>query len=407
MKTVAVIGGGASGIMAAISAAENGAKVVLLEKNEKIGKKIYLTGKGRCNVTNNKPIDDFFKHIYGNKQFLFSAFKSFDNKDLIRMLEDLKIPLVVERGDRVFPKSGKSSDIIKAFNNRLGQLNVEIRLNNKVKDIRPTKDQFMISTDKGEVFASEIIVATGGVSYPMTGSDGDGIKWAKNLGIKSSNLRAGLSGMELINPNSELSGLTLKNVKLSMYINDKKTFDEIGELLFTRNGISGPLVLSASNVLENDRDKIDLYIDLKPGMTEKDLDDRLLKEFCIYPNKEIFSIIKTTMPKALVKPFLDNVSIHERIKCNQVTKEMRKKLIIQYKNFSLKFKMLRPIDEAIITAGGISTKEINPKTMESNIYPGMFFAGEIIDLHGDTGGYNLQIAFSTGYVAGLSAAKRE
>lgn len=402
---IAVVGAGPSGIMAAGFAGARGKDVVLVEKNEKIGKKLYITGKGRCNITNNLPIEDFFDYIITNNNFLYSALYGFTNEDLLKLLHGYGLKTKVERGDRVFPTSNKSSDVIKTLEKFLHDNNVSVRLNTQVKDINYTGNSFTIrySNNNEEKFDS-IIIATGGKSYPTTGSTGDGYCFAKKLGHTIVPLKPALVPCEVEEAwIKELQGLSLKNVNLSTYINGKKYCEEFGEMLFTHFGISGPIVLSTSNKINKHIDKdIEFIIDLKPALSREKLDRRILKDFNQYNNKQIINGLKDLLPNTMIPIILQLSKIDEREKVNQITKEERECLLDNIKGMKLKFKKFRPIEEAIVTSGGISTVEINPSTMESKLIKGLFFAGELIDVDALTGGFNLQIAYSTGYLAGTN-----
>lgn len=402
---IGVIGGGPSGIIAAGFAGSRGKDVTLIERNSKLGKKLFITGKGRCNVTNNSPIEDFFDNVITNPSFLYSSFYSFTNQDIINLLERYGVKFKVERGNRVFPSSDKSSDVIKAFERFLRDNNVKILLNTRVSDIIYDNNKFVLVSEKGEIDTfDKLIIATGGKSYPTTGSTGDGYYFAKKLGHKIMPLNPSLVPMEIEEDwIKEIQGLSLKNVTLSSWIGDRKIHEEFGEMIFTHYGISGPIVLSMSNNINKYKNKkIRLKIDLKPGLSDEKLDQRILRDFEEYKNKQIKNSLDKLLPKKLI-PIVINLSGIDATKpINQITKDERKKIVEVIKNLSLTFKKFRPIEEAIVTSGGVSTKEIDPSTMESKIIPGLFFCGEIIDVDALTGGYNLQIAYSTGYLAGMN-----
>lgn len=401
-EKICVIGAGPSGIIAAGIAGSRGKDVTILEKNEKIGKKLFITGKGRCNITNNSPIEDFFDNVMNNKDFLYSSFYSFTNIDIINLLERYGLKAKVERGNRVFPLSDKSSDVIKALNKFLIDNDVNIILNTKVNSINRVNDKFIIKSDNQEMLFDKLIIATGGKSYPSTGSTGDGYKFAEVLGHSITRIRPSLVPIEVQEDwLKELQGLSLKNVKLSAYIKDKNIYEEFGEMIFTHYGISGPVVLSMSNYLHKYLDKkIKLSIDLKPSLDKNKLDNRVLRDFAENNNKHIKNALDDLLPQKLIPVVICLADINLEKSVNQITKDERERLINYIKDLSFTFKSFRPIEEAIVTSGGISTKEINPSTMESKIVPGLFFAGEIIDVDALTGGYNLQIAYSTGYLAG-------
>lgn len=419
MKTI-IIGAGPAGIMAAISAANNGDDVVLLEKNEKIGKKLFITGKGRCNVTNACTRDEFFENVVSNPKFLYSAFSQFNNEDLMRLIDDNGTPLKTERGNRVFPVSDHSSDIIKALNNALKNAHVDLRLNTSVKSILFEADNKLmvgnnpecsdksvtgIRTDNGEIIKGDkVIVATGGISYKSTGSTGDGLRWAGESGHRISSLKPALVPLETKEKwPSELTGLSLKNVTLSLFIKDKLKYKEMGEMLFTHFGISGPLVLTSSSILAcSDEKDVKVFIDLKPALSDEEFDARLIRELQEGNKKDLKNILGNIYPVKLGLKVCELAGVDIYKKCNELTKEERKKILEYTKRLPLTIKGTRDYDEAIITHGGVSVKDINPKTMESKLIKGLYFAGEVMDVDAFTGGFNLQIAFSTGYLAGIS-----
>ena len=415
MKTL-VIGAGPAGIMAAISASTISDEVILLEKNEKTGKKLFITGKGRCNVTNACTRDEFFENIVSNPKFLYSAFSQFNNEDLMKLIEDYGTPLKVERGNRVFPVSDHSSDIIKALNYGLKKANVDVRLNTSVKEIITddyvssednSKQRIVkgIKTDDGElILADRVIVCTGGISYKTTGSTGDGLRWAGESGHRISTLKPALVPIETIEKwPFELQGLSLKNVTLSLLIKGKLKYKEMGEMLFTHFGISGPLVLTASSILASSDEKdVKVFIDLKPALSDEEFDARLIRELKEGNKKEIKNILGNIYPIKLGLKICELAGVDIYKKCNEITKEERQKLLDFTKRLPLTVKGTRNFDEAIITHGGVSVKDINPKTMESKVIKNLYFAGEILDVDAFTGGFNLQIAFSTGYLAGIS-----
>ncbi len=407
---VIVIGGGAAGMMAAGTAASFGARTCLLEKNEKLGKKLFITGKGRCNVTNAAAISEFMEQIPGDGRFLYSAFSAFNNEDLRAFLSQHGVETKVERGGRVFPESDKSSDVICAFSEyaHYGEL---VELNTKVKDLLVQDDaiQGVLLSDGKALSARCVIVATGGMSYPQTGSDGDGYRFAKSAGHKIIPPKPSLVPLETIEPwPRDAMGLSLKNVALTAKDKSGKTlYAAEGELLFTHFGLSGPLVLSASAHLRDfEKNRYQITIDLKPALDEKQLDARILRDFFGEINKDFINSLDKLLPKKLIPIIVRLSGINPRKKVNEITKEERTGLVSLLKSLPLTVKKPRPIAEAIITAGGVHTKEISPKTMESRLVSGLYFAGEVLDLDAYTGGYNLQIAFSTGYLAGKSAAER-
>ena len=406
MYNVIVIGGGAAGMFAACSAAISGKSVALLEKNEKLGKKLYITGKGRCNLTNNVPVSDFLNNVVGNPKFLYGALSELSPTDVIDFFEENGCKLKTERGNRVFPESDKASDITKTLQHVLIKSGVDIFLNTAVCRIE-TKDGKVcgVKTANGVIACESAIICTGGLSYPLTGSSGDGYGFAKGLGHSVIDLKPSLVGVELKgNDFINLQGLSLKNVSVSFLSNGKELYSDFGEMLFTHFGVSGPTILSASCILNriNARDII-LKIDLKPALNDKVLDDRLLREIEAGKNKSIANVMRLIVPHTLVKTVLSRAGINGDKRCCEISKAERANLIHTLKNLEFKVKGLRPIEEAIITAGGVSVKEINPKTMESKIVKGLFFAGEVLDVDAFTGGFNIQIAFSTGFVAGKNA----
>ncbi|NMM62696.1 NAD(P)/FAD-dependent oxidoreductase [Clostridium sp. P21] len=403
MSTVVVIGGGPAGMMAAIAASKKH-NTILIEKNEKLGKKLYITGKGRCNVTNAKDINDFFDYIPGNSTFLYSALYTFTNEDTMNFFENLGVKLKIERGDRVFPESDKSSDIINALVNELQKNNVNIKLNTKVKKF-VIKDNVISSVqleDNSLIEADKFILCTGGMSYPQTGSTGEGFKISKDVGHSVTEIMPSLVPIEIDeNWISELQGLSLKNVELRIVEGKKKIlYKDFGEMLFTHFGISGPIVLSGSRVV-NKSNNLKVFIDLKPALSSEELDKRIQKDFTKCLNKDFKNSLDELLPKKLINTIINLSKIEPTKKVNLITKEERKNLVNLIKNLSLNIKGLRPISEAIITAGGINIKEIDPSTMKSKILKNLYFAGEIIDVDAYTGGFNIQIAFSTGYLAGI------
>jgi len=404
-EKVAVIGGGPGGIIAAGFAGSRGKDVVLIEKNNKLGKKLYITGKGRCNITNSSAIEDFFDNIITNSNFLYSSLYSFTNDNIINLLNTYGLETKIERGNRVFPASNKSSDVIKAFNRFLKDKNVKINLNTEVKAIKYVENKFVItfSDNNSEKFDS-VVIATGGKSYPVTGSTGDGFIFAKNFGHTITPLKPALVPCE-VNETwiKGLQGLALKNVTLSAYIKNKKVFEEFGEMLFTHFGISGPIVLTMSNIINKyEKEKITFKIDLKPALSYEKLDKRILRDFSQFNNKQIKNGLNNLLPNSIIPVVLKLSNIDETKNINQITKEERENLINTIKGLELSFSKFRPIEEAIVTSGGVSTMEINPSTMESKIIKGLFFVGEVIDVDALTGGFNLQIAYSTGYLAGTN-----
>lgn len=402
MSKVIVIGAGPAGIMAAITAAENH-KVVLIDGNEKIAKKLFITGKGRCNITNAKDIGDFFDYIPGNPHFLYSALYSFTNNDVIEMIESEGTKLKVERGGRMFPASDKSSDIIKALSKKLSKAKVDINLNSKVTDIFFENDTIKSVEINGSqrISADYFIIATGGASYPLTGSRGEGQVLAEKMGHKIIDLKPSLVPVELNGDwFKELMGLTLKNIKLDILDSKNKVkYSNQGEMKFTSYGISGPIVLSGSRFIDY-KDTYSISIDLKPSLDEKELDLRIQKDFKKYINKDFRNSLDDLLPKKMIPLIIKLSMIDPYKKVNEITKVERKNLVNAIKNIKGKVKGLRPLAEAIVTSGGVSTLEIDPSTMKSKIINNLSFAGEVIDVDAFTGGYNVQIALSTGYLAG-------
>ncbi|WP_313756486.1 NAD(P)/FAD-dependent oxidoreductase [Tissierella sp.] len=401
-EKVCIVGAGPAGIIAAGIAGSRGKDVILIDKNERIGKKLFITGKGRCNITNNASIEDFFDNVMKNKNFLYSSFYSFTNRDVITLLETYGLKTKVERGNRIFPESDKSSDVIKAFQKFLSDNKVNILLNTSVNSIDVKSGKFIVNTNNNEMSFDKLVIATGGKSYPTTGSTGDGYKFAETFGHSITKIRPSLVPIEIKeNWIKDLQGLSLKNVTLSAYAKKRLLYEEFGEMIFTHYGISGPIVLSISNYLYRYiNDGIRLLIDLKPALDNKKLDDRILRDFELNNNKKIKNSLDDLLPQKLIPIIIFLADIDPEKIVNQITKEERLKLLNSIKEFPLNFKSFRPIEEAIVTSGGIVTKEINPSTMESKLVKGLYFAGEVIDVDALTGGYNLQIAYSTGYLAG-------
>lgn len=393
---IAIIGGGPAGMMCAIKAAENHG-VTIFEKNEKLGKKLFITGKGRCNLTNYCDEREFLKNMVNNSNFMYSSIYSFSPFTTYYYFEELGLPLKVERGNRVFPLSDKSSDVIKAYEKKLKALGVKINLNYEVTSIEKVGEEFILN---GREKFDKVVIATGGISYKLTGSTGDGYKFAKNFGHKIINQVPGLIGINLKN-NFSLAGLTLKNVELKV-IKDKKIIsNEFGEMLFTHRGISGPIVLTTSSKINRLKD-FEMFLDLKPALEPDRLDARILRDFSENQNKNIENVMKSLLPKDLISYVFYSAGISGDEKVNQITKIERENLVKTIKNFELKFDNLDDIDRAIVTSGGIDVKDIDPKTMESKKVSGLYFIGEVLDLDGLTGGFNIQIANSTGYSCGIN-----
>lgn len=432
MKVV-VIGGGPAGMMSAISAKKSGADVVIIEKMSSLGKKLLITGKGRCNITSSVDISEFINNIPGNGRFLFSAFQNFSNEDIIKLMEKHGVKVKEERGNRIFPVSDKAKDVLDAFYDELKDIGVKIITNAKVTNIiteneSVKKVEYDKDNKKQTIDADKVVLATGGKSYPATGSTGDGYELAKRLGHTVTKIKPSLipvvanSNQNVENLNlagyetsqnlcKDMQGLSLRNVKISFFdeIKNKVIYDDFGELLFTHFGISGPTVLSGSahiirykNIDELlKQGKITLAIDLKPALDKEKLDDRILRDFEKEKNKDFKNSLNDLLPQKMITPIIKLSGINPDKKVNEISKDERHRLVDLLKSFKVTISGFRPVEEAIVTAGGINIKEINPKTMESKIVNGLFFAGEIIDVDAYTGGFNLQIAYSTGYTAGM------
>lgn len=406
MRHIAVIGGGPAGMMAAAEAAERGFAVTLLEKNEKLGKKLFITGKGRCNITNAAEIEDFFKNIPRNPKFLYSALYGFTNEDVMAMVKKQGVALKTERGGRVFPVSDKSSDILRAFSARVREAGVKVLLNTEVKSVSldPSGDGFLISYHGTTHRFDGLVLATGGASYPATGSTGDGYRFAKALGHTVTDIVPALIPLETEEewPKS-LQGLSLKNVTLKAFnAKGRVVYEELGEMLFTHFGVSGPLVLSASSFIGASPAGTRLTIDLKPGLTADELDRRILRDFDANIRKQFINALDALLPQKLIPVIVALSGIAPETPVHQVTREERQQLVMLLKSLPVTVKKALPVEQAIITRGGVSVKEINPSTMESKLVKNLFFAGELIDVDACTGGYNLQIACSTGALAGRS-----
>ena len=404
-------------MMAAISASQNGKKVLLLEKNSLLGKKLLITGKGRCNVTSSLPIEEFIKNTPGNGKFLYSSYNSFTNKDIINFLEKQGLKLKEERGNRIFPVTDKAKDVLDCFEKKLKQLNVKILYNQKVIEILTLEENKIkkvvgVKTENNTFYADKVILATGGKSYPLTGSTGDGYELAKKIGHTITKIRPSLVPLSTYNLEllGNLQGLSLKNVKIKFVdkCKNKVIYENFGEMLFTHFGVSGPVILSGSahlvryknidNLMQNK--KLVLEIDFKPALSEEQLDSRILRDFSAEKNKAFKNSLDKLLPQKLIPVIIKLSEIDENKQVNSITKEERLALVRLLKCFEVHIKNFRKIEDAIITSGGINIKEINPKTMESKLVSGLFFAGEVIDVDCYTGGFNLQVAYSTGYVAG-------
>lgn len=418
MKTI-VIGGGPAGMIAAVTTAEQGNSVTILEKMEDLGKKLLITGKGRCNITNSAEMEDFMKNIPENAKFLYSSFNQYTNQDIINFLNKQGVATKVERGGRVFPVSDRAEDVLNAFKRKLKELNVEIKTNFEVTQIL-TEGSTAIGIEgkyKGKteiMLANKVILTTGGKSYPVTGSTGDGYKITEKLGHTITPLKPSLVPLICEEDSKkicqDMQGLSLRNVAIKVKHENKIIYEDFGEMLFTHYGLSGPIILSASAILIRYKNiekllksnKIKIFIDLKPALDEEKLDNRILRDFEELKNKQFKNSLEKLLPRKMINTIIEITGINPEKRINEITKEERKKLVKILKNFELNINGFRKIEEAIITKGGINVKEINPRTMESKIIKGLYFAGEIIDLDAFTGGFNLQIAWSTGYVAGLN-----
>lgn len=409
MSRILIIGAGAAGSMAAILAAKNGHEVTVFEKNAKTGKKIYITGKGRCNITNAVENTELIKNTIRNPKFMYSAFSAFSSENVINFFENMGCPVKVERGNRAFPVSDHSSDVIKALDKAMENAGVKVRYNTPVESLVISETESEISgiklRDGKIVEGDKVIIATGGLSYQSTGSTGDGYEFGKQAGHTIKDLRPSLVALEIKEKFiKELQGLSLKNVKVSVKNGKKIIFDELGEMLFTRDGVSGPLILSASSIAGDlfYKEGGSLSIDLKPALSEEELDARLLRDFTEFKAKALKNAFDKLMPKSLIPVFLGRTGIDIEKKAGGLTKQERSVIINLLKHFTLEVTGLKGYEEAVITKGGVAVNEINPKTMESKKIKGLYFAGEVLDVDALTGGFNLQIAWSTGYVAGSS-----
>ena len=405
--SIAVIGAGAAGLIAAGTAASLGADVLLFETNPKVGRKIYITGKGRCNVTNNCETSNILANIPVNPRFLYSALGNFNAQDTMNFFESLGVPLKTERGNRVFPISDKASDIVDALFSYVKKQGVKIVFHT-VNDVLEHQNGFLIKTDDKQFTVDRVIITTGGASYPATGSTGDGYRFAKNFSHSIVSPRPSLVPLvEKGDTCQKLMGLSLKNVRLTALENNKKIFEDFGEMLFTHFGVSGPLVLSASAHMRHFGSKdYKILIDLKPALDDKTLDKRLLNDFEKYKNSDFINALDELLPRKLIPVIIELAGINPHTKVHSITKAQRASLSKLIKAFPVEISGARPISEAIVTTGGVNVKEINPKTMESKKKTGLYFAGEVIDVDAYTGGFNLQIAWSTGRLAGISASKR-
>lgn len=420
MANVIVIGGGPAGMMAAITAAEYGNNVTIIEKNSDFGKKLLITGKGRCNVTSSLYMSEFIKNTPGNGQFLYSAFQNYTNTDIIDFLKNQGLEVKEERGNRIFPVTDKSIDVLNCFKSKINELKIKKLFNTRVQKILVQNGEVLgVRTEKEIIQTDKIILATGGKSYPLTGSTGDGYLIAKNIGHKVTEIRPSLVPLVIYEKNEckEMQGLSLRNVGIKIIDESKNKliYEDFGEMIFTHFGISGPTILSGSAHLVRYKEidnlmkeqKIKLQIDLKPALTEEQLDERILRDFKEFKNKQFKHALDKLLPQKMIPIVIEKTKINEEKRVNEITKEERRNLVKVLKKFELTIKDFRPVEEAIITSGGINIKEINPKTMESKLVKGLYFAGEIIDVASYTGGFNLQIAYSTGYTAGMHVGDLE
>ena len=420
MANVIVIGGGPAGMMAAITAAEYGNNVTIIEKNSDFGKKLLITGKGRCNITSSLYMSEFIKNTPGNGQFLYSALQNYTNTDIIDFLKNQGLEVKEERGNRIFPVTDKSIDVLNCFKSKINELKIKKLFNTRVQKILVQNGEVLgVRTEKEIIQTDKIILATGGKSYPLTGSTGDGYLIAKNIGHKVTEIRPSLVPLVIYEKNEckEMQGLSLRNVGIKIIDESKNKliYEDFGEMIFTHFGISGPTILSGSAHLVRYKEidnlmkeqKIKLQIDLKPALTEEQLDERILRDFKEFKNKQFKHALDKLLPQKMIPVVIEKTKINEEKRVNEITKEERRNLVKILKKFELTIKDFRPVEEAIITSGGINIKEINPKTMESKLVKGLYFAGEIIDVDSYTGGFNLQIAYSTGYTAGMHVGDLE
>lgn len=418
MKTI-VIGGGPAGMLAAIHAGKSRDEVILLEKMNSLGKKLLITGKGRCNITSSLLMEEFIQNVPGNGMFLYSSFNQFTNQDIIELLESEGVKVKEERGHRIFPTTDQAKDVLNAFIRQLEKAKVTVKTNAKVNKIivdqgKAIGVQCLFNDKKETILADKVILATGGKSYPITGSTGDGYKIARELGHTITEIKPSLipltASKESLEICKQLQGLSLRNIAIQIRDNKKNKiiYEDFGEMLFTNWGVSGPTILSGSaHLLRYPRvdellkeGTIELHIDLKPALSEEKLEERILRDFEREKNKEFKNSLNDLLPNKMIEPFVELSGIDRNKKVNSITKIERKNLVALFKKFKITLNGFRPVEEAIVTSGGISIKEINPKTMESKLVKGLYFAGEIIDVDAYTGGFNLQIAYSTGYTAG-------
>ena len=399
MKVI-IIGGAAAGMLAAIKSKKEKKQVTIIEKNKILGKKMLITGKGRCNITSGVDMSEFIKNVPSNGKFLYSSFKNFTNKDILKLLN---IPVKLERGNRYFPVSDKAKDVVDALEKELS--GVEILTNTSATEIITKNNEAIgVKTNKGDFFADKVILATGGKSYPLTGSTGDGYEMAKKMGHTITKIKPALVPLVAKKESKiqcqQMQGLSLRNIGLKLFNNNKLIYEDFGEMLFTHYGITGPIILSASShLVRQELNNPRIEIDLKPALTDEKLDERILRDFEIEKNKEFRNALDQLLPQKMIPVILEILQINKKV--NEVKKVERQKLVQTLKHFSIEIEGFRDISEAIITSGGINVKEINPKTMESKLIKNLYFAGEIIDVDAYTGGFNLQIAYSTGYTAGI------
>lgn len=406
MKKVVIIGAGPAGMTAAYSASQRGIDVVLVEKNERVGRKLLITGKGRCNITNNCEIEELIENVNTNGKFLYSAFYTFTNDAVMEMFENLGVRLKTERGNRVFPESDRAMDVVDAMSRLIKRKNIKLVTGKTVKNIKEKNGRVesVVLSDGKEIKTDAVIIATGGASYPRTGSTGDGYKMAERLGHKITPLKPSLIGLEIQEDfATRLKGLSLRNVAINVYgKKNKKIYDDFGEMEFTDYGVDGPIIKSASCIMRDlSKESYKISLDLKPALDHEKLDKRVQRDFQKYINKKFENSLSDLLPSKMIPVVIELSGINPTTPVNSITKEERKNLVNVIKNIEINVKRYRPMDEAIVTSGGVKTSEINSSTMESKLVGGLYFAGEVIDVDAYTGGFNLQIAFSTGYLAGM------
>ena len=407
MKKVVIIGAGPAGMTAAYSASQNGIDVVLVEKNERVGRKLLITGKGRCNITNNCEVEELIANVNTNGKFLYSAFYTFTNDAVMEMFESLGVRLKTERGNRVFPESDRAMDVVDAMSRLIKRKNIKLVTGKTVKDIKEKngKVESVVLSDGKGIKADAVIIATGGASYQRTGSTGDGYRLAEKLGHKITPLKPSLIGLEIQEDFvSKLKGLSLRNVAINVYgKKNKKIYDDFGEMEFTDYGVDGPIIKSASCIMRDlSKESYKISLDLKPALDHEKLDKRVQRDFQKYINKRFENSLSDLLPSKMIPVIVELSGIDSATPVNSITKEERRNLVNTIKNIEMHVKRYRPMEEAIVTSGGVKTSEINSSTMESKLVEGLYFAGEVIDVDAYTGGFNLQIAFSTGYLAGMS-----